>query len=75
MPAILGAALLQVAKLPAEPLTQAGPYLAGMLVACAVGYVAIAWILRLVRHGRFHVFVWYVWPLGGLAILSAYLGG
>ena len=75
VPAILGAALLQVAKLPAEPLTQAGPYLAGMLVAGAVGYVAIAWILRLVRHDRFHVFVWYVWPLGGLAILSAYLGG
>lgn len=75
VPAILGAALLQVAKLPAEPLTQVGPYLAGMLVAGAVGYGAIAWILRLVQRDRFHVFVWYVWPLGGLAILSAHLGG
>ena len=40
-----------------------------MAVAAGVGYLAIGWILRLVRADRFHWFAWYLWPLGGIAIL------
>ena len=73
LPAIGGAALLKGLDAATEPLPPLGPFLAGMALASVVGYVAIGWILRLVRDDLFHRFAFYLWPLGGLAILWYYL--
>lgn len=73
VPAILGATLLEVSKLEGQTLPPLGPYCAGMVVAAGVGYAAIALILRLVQQDRFHLFVWYLWPLGGLVSIGFHL--
>ncbi len=75
IPAILGATLLEVSKLEEQVLPPLGPYVTGMVVAGSVGYVAIALILRLVQQERFHLFAWYVWPLGGLVSIGFHLLG
>ena len=75
IPAILGATLLEVAKLEQQTWPPLGPYVAGMVVAAGVGYAAIALILRLVQQERFHLFAWYVWPLGGLVSIGYHLLG
>ncbi len=73
VPAILGASLLEVSKLEEQTLPPLGPYFTGMVVAGGVGYAAITLILRLVRQDRFHLFVWYLWPLGGLVSIGFHL--
>jgi undecaprenyl-diphosphatase len=75
IPAILGATLLEVSKLEEQALPPLGPYVAGMMVAAGVGYAAIALILRLVQQERFHLFAWYLWPLGGLVSVGFHLLG
>ncbi|MCY4388415.1 MAG: undecaprenyl-diphosphate phosphatase [Desulfurellaceae bacterium] len=75
IPAILGATLLEVSKLEEQALPPLGPYVAGMVVAGSVGYAAIALILRLVQQERFHLFAWYLWPLGGLVSIGFHLLG
>ncbi len=73
IPAILGVTLLEVAKLEEQALPPLGPYVVGMVVAGSVGYATIALILRCVQRERFHLFAWYVWPLGGLVSLGYHL--
>ncbi len=73
IPAILGATVLEwwgTGTASARPL---GPYIAAMLVAGSIGYLAIDIIMRLVRRQRFYLFALYVWPLGVMAIASDYL--
>jgi undecaprenyl-diphosphatase len=67
IPAILGAVLLQLRG----PLSSTGwsVYLAGALAAALSGYLALRWLVGLVRRGSFHRFAFYVWPLG-LAVLA-----
>lgn len=73
IPAILAATLLKALDAVHEPLPPLGPYLVGMLVAFAVGYAAIAVILRMVQQQRFHWFSWYVGPFGAFVVSWYYL--
>jgi len=74
VPAILGALALEF-----DPTVFQGPNLAGELVlygagactATAVGYVAIMWLVQLVRRAQFHHFSWYCWALGASGLLAA----
>lgn len=69
-PVILGAGLLQLSDalregvLPGEPAALA----AGFVSAAVVGYVAIGWLLRYLRHARLTLFVIYLWVAGALAL-------
>jgi undecaprenyl-diphosphatase len=74
VPAIAVAAVLELAKVEDFGAVPVGPYLLGMLIAGLAGYLAIDLILRLVRARRFHVFAYYLWPLGALAILWQHAG-
>jgi len=69
IPAIAGAAILELSKATNVGTVRVGPYLLGMVVAGLAGYLAIDVILRLVRQRRFHLFSYYLWPLGLLALL------
>lgn len=69
IPAILGAVVLQLRKLePAGGSALLWIYAAGALAAALSGYLALRWLVRLVRRGSFHRFAYYLWPLG-LAVL------
>ncbi|GJL66896.1 MAG: undecaprenyl-diphosphatase [Nitrospirales bacterium] len=68
IPAILGAMLLEMLKVMDHLDVMIGPYLAGMSVAALVGYWSIGIILRLVKQNHFHLFSYYLWPVG-LAII------
>ena len=71
VPTILGATCLEVSKLYGGPLPPLGPYVAGMALAAVVGYLSIALILRVVRQDHFHLFAWYLWPVGIVVILGS----
>ncbi|MBW2732342.1 MAG: undecaprenyl-diphosphate phosphatase [Deltaproteobacteria bacterium] len=66
IPAILGAVVLTLRK------AQGGvsaPLLAlGVLTSALAGYLALRWVVALVRRGTLHRFSYYVWPLG-IAVL------
>ena len=79
IPAILGAAVLQAATLwggrdgaiYAELWPSIGPYVAGMVLAAIIGYLSIGLILHMVRQDHFHLFAWYLWPVGLVAVLGS----
>ena len=48
-----------------------GPYVAGMVLAAIIGYLSIGLIMRVVRQDHFHLFAWYLWPVGLVAVLGS----
>jgi undecaprenyl-diphosphatase len=64
MPAIVGAAMLEIGKGMNHMQGPLGVYLVGMVVAALVGYGSISLIIKLVRQDYFHFFSYYLWPLG-----------
>lgn len=60
IPAIVGAILTQVPDVADGGFTITGPVVAGFLTAFAVGWLAIAWLLRYVRTHSFVVFAGYL---------------
>lgn len=76
LPAILGAVVLQSAKLAGGQAESIGlvPLLVGTLAAAISGYIAVKWMLVILQRGSLKVFSIYVWVLG-LGVLGAqYLG-
>ena len=69
IPAILGATLLEMLKVMDAADVLIGPYVVGMGVAALVGYWSIGVILRLVKQNHFHLFSYYLWPVGIAIIL------
>jgi len=69
LPAIVGATLLEGRDVASLAGVAWGPYALGMLVAGVVGYAAIHLILVLVDRQQFYRFVYYVLPLGLIAVL------
>jgi len=71
LPAILGAALLELRHPPAGadgvPLALTA---AGFAVTAAVGYLAILFVLRWTREGRLWQFGLYCWAVAGLAAVA-----
>lgn len=76
LPAILGACVLQTAKLAAAPLDTALliPMLVGTMCAGLAGYVAIRWMLKIISTGSMKGFAVYVWVLGALILALQFFG-
>jgi len=64
MPAIVGAAILEIGNVMHQVHEPMGIYVTGMVVAALVGYGSISLIIKLVRQDHFHLFSYYLWPLG-----------
>jgi undecaprenyl-diphosphatase len=75
VPAIAGAALLELRHLTPGSGVPLMTLLAGAATAFVVGYLALRLLLRLVRRGHLGGFAWYCWVLGGTAILTYVLFG
>ncbi|MEM8865754.1 MAG: undecaprenyl-diphosphate phosphatase [Planctomycetota bacterium] len=80
IPVIAGPGLIEVAKLvrdsgggEAASATSPAILLLGAAVAFAVGYAALALLIRFVRRGRLAAFAWYLIPLG-VAVIVWQLG-
>jgi undecaprenyl-diphosphatase len=65
VPAILGACLLKARKLDLSTVDPAA-WGTGAAVALVVGWVALRFLLRVVRGGRFQAFAWYCWGMAAL---------
>lgn len=73
LPAIAGAAILQVADLQATVALD-GPMVTAFLTALVAGVAAIKSLVWLVRREAFHHFAWYVWAVGLFFLGYLYLG-
>ena len=75
IPAVLGAAVLEIADVIAEPieLAQVGIYAVGMVVSGLVGYVCIKTMLVVVRNKKFKYFSWYCFAAGAVAVAGHFL--
>jgi len=76
VPAILGATALEAARAGPASLLQPGleVTLPAMGAAAVTGFLAVTWLLRLVRRGRLGMFAYYCWAVGGGALLWLSLG-
>lgn len=70
IPAILGAAVLEVKDVIAEPIemSQVWVYTVGMVFAAVVGYICIKTMLVVVRNKKFKYFSYYCFVVGVVAI-------
>ncbi len=75
IPAILGAAVLEVKDVIAEPIqaTQIAVYAVGMVFAGVVGYICIKTMLIIVRKKKFRYFAYYCFVVGIVAIAGHFL--
>ena len=75
IPAILGAALLELKDIGGEVITaQTGiSYAAGMIAAAAVGFLSIRFLLALVRGRKMKYFAWYCFAMGTFAIIGQFV--
>ncbi len=70
IPAIAGASLLTFIKSDlAELAANAGPYLVGLVLSAAVGYLCIRTLLRMLKNHTFHYFGYYCGAVGVIAII------
>jgi undecaprenyl-diphosphatase len=67
IPAILGAVVLSLRKAQLAG-GQAGLLALGAVAAAVSGYLALRWVVHLVKKGEMHWFSYYLWPLG-IAVL------
>lgn len=76
IPAIAGAALLQLGEINAS-LGQVGggALLVGAIAAFLSGVLAIQSLVWLIRRQAFHAFAYYVWAVGALFLLYLWIGG
>ncbi|MFG2044784.1 undecaprenyl-diphosphate phosphatase [Dactylosporangium sp. NPDC048998] len=59
IPAVLASGLLELTKIGDGDAPAAGPTALATVIAFAVGYAVIAWLMRYITHHRFTVFVVY----------------
>ncbi len=72
-PIILGAALVKLPQIAANPSMVTGSFVVGMVVSCLTGVASIGFLLRYVQTKTFLPFVWYRFALGVIVIAVALL--
>ncbi len=72
IPAVLGATILELRHWESSPFS-AGAIVAGSLSAFLVGYVALKFLLNVIKRGAFHYFSFYCWILGSSVLVYSFL--
>ena len=70
IPAIGGAVVLKTSDALQTTDIAVGPLLIGTVAAAISGYVALIYLIRLVRGGQLHHFGWYCWAIGLVALAA-----
>ena len=73
IPAILGAALVQIKDISSLFDISTGAVIAGFIAAIITGYLAIKIVLKLITERNLLIFAYYCWIVGLLAIILYYL--
>jgi len=74
IPAIVGAMVMGVESgLLEESSASVAALFGGTLAAALVGYLALTFLLRVIKHGKFHLFSPYCWVVGVLALIFSWL--
>jgi undecaprenyl-diphosphatase len=68
VPAILGAALLDLTGSAGIGSLDFPVAVVGFIVSAITGYFALRLLIRFLAAGRFHFFGWYCWVVGGLGL-------
>ena len=74
IPALVGAAILELPDALRTGGVGAIPTLVGTGVSFVTAYLSVAWMLRFVARHTIRVFVWYRWALGGALIVGLAAG-
>ena len=74
IPALTAAGVFQAVEQRAGLAAWVGPMVVGLIVAFAVAYASIAWLLRFVASNSLLPFVWYRVALGALLAVSLAAG-
>lgn len=69
IPAILGAALVQVKDIGAGLDINTGAFVAGFIAAAISGYLAIKLMLKLIKERNLLVFAYYCWIVGAFVLI------
>jgi len=69
VPAMVGAAVVELPGAGALSADELTAMLLGLVVAAGVGYVALRFLLRVVRRGKLHYFAYYCWAAGVAGIV------
>jgi undecaprenyl-diphosphatase len=75
IPAMAGAAALEMRNLSEVPTEALAPLLVGGAVSAVVGLLAFVALIRVVKAGKLHYFSYYCWALGLLAMTWLLLAG
>ncbi len=74
IPALIGAALFEFRVLDSGSWDAiAGPSIFGAVIAAAIGYLSIGFLLDVIRKGYFSIFAYYCWALALIILLMTYL--
>ena len=75
IPAILGAAVLEISDVGSEVITGGlvGTYAAGVIAAALVGYVCIKTMLVVVKNKKFKYFAYYCFAVGIISIVGNFV--
>ena len=71
IPAILGAALIQVKDIGAGMDLLGASMVAGFAAAAVSGYIAIKFLLKLIKERDLYIFAYYCWALGIMILAAA----
>ena len=74
IPAIMGAIVLEFGSGMFEN-SSASPaaLIGGTMAAALIGFLALKFLLRIIKHGRFYMFSPYCWVVGILALIISWL--
>jgi len=75
IPAIAGAAAVQLKDIGAGFEANTGVLIAGFLSALIVGFLAIGLLLKIIRERTLMVFAYYCWIVGALTLIISYMYG
>jgi undecaprenyl-diphosphatase len=75
IPAILGAAFIQIKDISSIMDINTGAAIAGFIAAVIMGYLAIKIVLKLISERNLLVFAYYCWALGALTLILSYYYG
>lgn len=66
IPAVFTSGLYELKGITRDTRAAWGPTIVATIIAFAIGYAVIAWLLRYISHHSFSLFVWYRLALAGL---------
>jgi undecaprenyl-diphosphatase len=72
LPAIFGVSLLSLVQIRAVSVGEVPLYLAGMAIAFVSGYLAIRFLLAVIRRRRLFLFALYCWGVGSLFLTLSF---